>query len=103
MSLRELRTLIRLLDDTRSKESEWREGRRALETALTSTTEQCDARVASMQVAMQEVVAVKNRLESEVARMTEESTHLKEMLANASSHARTLQDQIGDLEKKLQE
>eukprot|EP01048_Picozoa_sp_COSAG05_P002438 COSAG05_NODE_100_length_19386_cov_396.467154_12_plen_555_part_00 len=90
----------RLLEETRRKEQEWRDGRCALQNALKSTTEQCEARVSSMQLAMEELVTAKNKLESEVSRMNEESIHCGEARRKADQQIDALQIQVQDLENQ---
>ena len=92
----------RLLEETRRKEQEWRDGRCALQNALKSTTEQCEARVSSMQVAMEELVTAKSKLETEVSRMTEESVRSSESRRKSDERIDALQAQLQDLQTQYQ-
>jgi chromosome segregation ATPase len=92
----------RLLDETRRKEQEWQEGRHVLQAAITATTEQCEARVTTMQAAMVDLTAAKDRLQCEVATLTEESGRFSEMQSRSVEQIDALRLQLDNTTKQYQ-
>ena len=87
-------------DHARGK-AEWQQQRGDLEQALKVTTEQSEARIASLQNELHAEQQKAARMESETARLGEEAARLLEMRDKADSSVDSLTTQVQDLRKQL--
>ena len=88
-------------DHARGK-AEWQQQRGDLEQALKVTTEQSEARIASLQNELHAEQQKAARMESETARLGEEAARLLEMRDKADSSVDSLTTQVQDLRKQLE-